>query len=113
MRPAALSTHEPTSGIPLIAARLYAMPHHYADTEIFGDYVSIYNFRQSIEDNATVPLFYENRIPDLMNFEKLIGYSKTDVAQEISGSGIVLVQKAIQLLAQALQIIGPRMQMGY
>ncbi|HAG80096.1 MAG TPA: DEAD/DEAH box helicase, partial [Cyanobacteria bacterium UBA12227] len=31
----------------------------------FGDYISIYNFRQSVEDGATVPLFYENRIPQL------------------------------------------------
>ena len=31
----------------------------------FGDYISIYNFRQSIEDSATVPLYYENRIPEL------------------------------------------------
>ena len=33
--------------------------------ETFGDYVSVYNFRQAIEDNATVPLYYENRIPEL------------------------------------------------
>jgi type I restriction enzyme R subunit len=33
--------------------------------EVFGDYVSTYNFRDSIEDRATVPLFYENRIPEL------------------------------------------------
>ncbi|MBF8286186.1 MAG: hsdR, type I restriction enzyme, R subunit, partial [Anaerolineales bacterium] len=33
--------------------------------EVFGDYVSIYNFRQSVEDNAIVPLYYENRIPEL------------------------------------------------
>lgn len=25
----------------------------------FGDYVSEYNFQQAMEDNATVPLFYE------------------------------------------------------
>ncbi len=31
----------------------------------FGDYVSIYNFRDAIEDGATVPLYYENRIPEL------------------------------------------------
>jgi type I restriction enzyme R subunit len=31
----------------------------------FGDYVSVYNFRDAIEDGATVPLFYENRIPEL------------------------------------------------
>ncbi|MBE9009128.1 type I restriction endonuclease subunit R [Pseudanabaenaceae cyanobacterium LEGE 13415] len=33
--------------------------------EVFGDYVSVYNFRQSVEDQATVRLFYENRIPEL------------------------------------------------
>jgi type I restriction enzyme R subunit len=33
--------------------------------QVFGDYVSIYNFKQSIDDNATVPLYYENRIPEL------------------------------------------------
>ena len=31
----------------------------------FGDYVSIYNFGDAIEDGATVPLYYENRIPEL------------------------------------------------
>ncbi len=39
--------------------------------ETFGDYVSIYNFRQSVLDKATVPLYYENRIPELqMDAEK-------------------------------------------
>ena len=33
--------------------------------EVFGDYVSVYNFQQSVEDGATVPLFYENRTPEL------------------------------------------------
>ena len=33
--------------------------------ETFGDYVSVYNFRQSIEDHATVPLYYENRVPEV------------------------------------------------
>ncbi len=31
----------------------------------FGEYVSVYNFRDAIEDGATVPLYYENRIPEL------------------------------------------------
>ena len=35
--------------------------------ETFGDYVSIYNFGQSVADKATVPLFYENRVPKLEN----------------------------------------------
>jgi type I restriction enzyme R subunit len=33
--------------------------------EVFGDYVSIYNFAQSVADGATVPLFYESRQPEL------------------------------------------------
>jgi len=43
----------------------------------FGDYISIYNFRQSVEDNATVPLFYENRIPQLE-------LTNTELNQEIA-----------------------------
>lgn len=58
--------------------------------EVFGDYVSIYNFRQSIEDGATVPLYYENRIPELQlaneNFkedlESLIEQAELDDEQE-------------------------------
>ncbi|MEZ6141067.1 MAG: type I restriction endonuclease subunit R [Zavarzinella sp.] len=58
--------------------------------EVFGDYVSIYNFRQSIEDGATVPLFYENRIPELQlaneNFKEdldaLIEAAELDDEQE-------------------------------
>ncbi len=46
------------TGTPLIAGE-------ERTREIFGDYVSIYDFQQSVEDNATVPLFYENRTPEL------------------------------------------------
>ncbi len=33
--------------------------------QVFGDYISVYDFRQSVDDKATVPLYYENRIPEL------------------------------------------------
>lgn len=33
----------------------------------FGEYVSVYNFGESVADGATVPLFYENRVPRLKN----------------------------------------------
>lgn len=29
--------------------------------EVFGEYVSIYDFQRAVEDGATLPLFYENR----------------------------------------------------
>lgn len=47
--------------------------------EVFGDYVSIYNFRQSIEDKATVPLYYENRIPEV----QLTAYGKEHLNDEM------------------------------
>ncbi|MEV8023799.1 type I restriction endonuclease subunit R [Microbacterium sp. NPDC080220] len=47
------------TGTPLIAGE------EQATREQFGAYVSIYNFRDAIKDGATVPLYYENRIPEL------------------------------------------------
>ncbi len=32
----------------------------------FGDYVSEYNFQQSMDDGATVPLFYQKRVPEVL-----------------------------------------------
>lgn len=58
--------------------------------EVFGDYVSVYDFRQSVEDGATVPLYYENRIPELQltnenlneDMERLLEEAELDEAQE-------------------------------
>ena len=46
------------TGTPLIAGE-----EKTKDT--FGDYVSTYNFKASIDDQATVPLYYENRVPEM------------------------------------------------
>ncbi len=46
------------TGTPLIVGEELTRQH-------FGDYVSTYNFRDAIEDGSTVPLYYENRIPEL------------------------------------------------
>jgi len=58
--------------------------------QVFGDYVSVYDFRQSVEDGATVPLFYENRIPELQltnpylneEMQALLDAAMLDEAQE-------------------------------
>jgi len=57
---------------------------------VFGDYVSVYNFKQAIEDGATVPLYYENRIPELQlvnpylndDLQRIIDEAELDEAQE-------------------------------
>ncbi|MCH8010450.1 MAG: type I restriction endonuclease subunit R [Candidatus Marinimicrobia bacterium] len=33
--------------------------------EVFGDYVSVYDFKEAVDDKATVPLYYENRLPEV------------------------------------------------
>ncbi|TKA94267.1 type I restriction endonuclease subunit R, partial [Cereibacter changlensis] len=57
--------------------------------DVFGDYISVYNFAQSIADGATVPLYYENRIPELQltnenlsdDLEELLDEADLDDAQ--------------------------------
>ncbi|HKP53543.1 MAG TPA: type I restriction endonuclease subunit R [Chloroflexia bacterium] len=71
------------TGTPLIATE-------ERTREVFGDYVSVYNFKESIDDGATVPLYYENRIPELQitnadldtDMEDLIEEADLDEAQQ-------------------------------
>ena len=57
---------------------------------VFGDYVSVYDFNQSIMDRATVPLYYENRVPTLQllnedfneDIEQILEDAELDEAQE-------------------------------
>ncbi len=44
--------------------------------EVFGDYVSVYNFSDAVEDNATLPLYYENRVPE-------VNLNRDDLGEEI------------------------------
>lgn len=72
------------TGTPLIAGE-------ERTREVFGDYISIYDFQQSVEDGATVPLFYENRTPELQlvnpdlneDIYNLIESAELDEEQEV------------------------------
>jgi type I restriction enzyme R subunit len=56
----------------------------------FGDYVSEYNFQQSMDDGATVPLFYQKRVPEVLiqndrlddEFYELLNDANLDEAQQ-------------------------------
>lgn len=50
--------------------------------DVFGDYVSVYDFSAAIEDGATVPLYYENRIPELQLINENLNDDLADVIEE-------------------------------
>jgi type I restriction enzyme R subunit len=58
--------------------------------KVFGEYISVYDFQQSVDDGSTVPLYYENRIPELQltndnlneDMECLLEEAELDEAQE-------------------------------
>jgi len=72
------------TGTPLIAGE-------ERTKDVFGDYVSIYDFQQSIEDGATVPLFYENRTPELQLTNPDLN---EDIYQVIEGADLDAEQEA-------------------
>ena len=51
--------------------------------EVFGEYISIYDFRQSVEDGATVPLYYENRFREM---QLTTEYLHTDIVQRLEAA---------------------------
>lgn len=85
------------TGTPLIAGE-------EKTKEVFGDYVSIYNYAASTADGATVPLYYENRIPELQlvnphfneDLEDIVEQADLDDEQE---------RKLARLLGQQYELI--------
>jgi type I restriction enzyme, R subunit len=67
------------TGTPLIAGE------EERTREVFGDYVSIYDFAQSVADGATVPLYYESRLPELHLTNEQLG---DDIARVIDEANL-------------------------
>lgn len=70
----------------------------------FGDYVSEYNFQQAMDDGATVPLYYEKRVPKVLiqnddlsdEFYEILEDENLDDAQQ---------QKLEKKFAKEMQVI--------
>ena len=93
---------------------------------VFGDYVSVYNFNQSIVDRATVPLYYENRVPTLQllnedfneDIEQILEDAELDEAQEVRierefGREYHLITREDRLETIAEDIVAHFMGRGY
>lgn len=92
----------------------------------FGDYVSEYNFRQSMDDGATVPLFYKKRVPEMHNqneeldaeFYEILEDENLDAAQRAKledqfASELELIRRPDRLEAIARDLVYHFPRRGY
>ena len=63
------------TGTPLLAGEAKTQ-------EVFGDYISIYNFADAVDDGATLPLYYENRVPEVSVSSDTIGDDIADILDQ-------------------------------
>ncbi|MGO2322513.1 type I restriction endonuclease subunit R [Vibrio casei] len=63
------------TGTPLLAGEAKTQ-------EVFGDYISIYNFADAVDDGATLPLYYENRVPEVSVSSDTIGNDIADILDQ-------------------------------
>ncbi|CRL60949.1 type I restriction endonuclease subunit R [Proteus vulgaris] len=63
------------TGTPLLAGEAKTQ-------EVFGDYISIYNFADAVDDGATLPLYYENRVPEVSISSDTIGEDIADILDQ-------------------------------
>lgn len=94
--------------------------------EVFGEYVSVYDFKQSVDDGATVPLYYENRVPRLQlaneelndDMTNLLDSANLDAAQEDRlerefKQEYQVITRAPRLVAIAEDIVEHYMERGF
>ena len=85
------------TGTPLIAGE-------EKTKEVFGDYVSIYNYASATADGATVPLYFENRIPQLQIENPTFKEDLTDLIEQ-ADLDEVQERKLASLLGQQYELI--------
>ena len=78
-----------------------------ADTRaVFGDYMSVYDIRQAVEDGATVPIYYESRLAKLALDEAERPKIDTDFEDATEGEEIERKEKLKSKWAQLEAIVG-------
>jgi len=72
--------------------------------EWFGDYVSEYNFSQSMDDGATVPLFYKKRVPKVLNQNEDLSDEFYEILED-ENLDVVQQEKLESRFAKELEVI--------
>ena len=74
--------------------------------EIFGDYIDIYDMTQSVEDKATLPIYYESRVINLNLNEDLLLKIDEEYCKVAEVAEEYLVEKSKHELGQLESILG-------
>ena len=73
---------------------------------VFGDYISIYDIQRSVEDGATVPIYYESRLAQLSLDEDLQPYLDDQFDEATEGEEIARKEQLKTRWAQLEAIVG-------
>lgn len=74
--------------------------------EIFGDYIDIYDMTQSVEDKATVPIYYESRVVALKLDENILQEIDEEYGRIAEEAEEYVVEKSKHELGQLESILG-------
>ncbi|MYB49350.1 MAG: type I restriction endonuclease subunit R [Dehalococcoidia bacterium] len=80
---------------------------HDANTRaVFGDYISIYDIRRSVDDKATVPIYYESRLAKLTLDKRERPRIDPDFEEATEGEEIERTEKLKTKWAQLEAVVG-------
>ncbi len=79
---------------------------------VFGDYISIYDIQRSVEDGATVPIYYESRLAKLSLDERERPLIDTDFEEATEGEEVEHKEKLKTKWAQLEAVVGSERRVG-
>lgn len=75
-------------------------------TEIFGEYIDIYDMTQAVDDGATVPIYYENRTAKLKLNEDILKKIDEEYATFVGNSTEIEIEKSKSDLTSIEAVVG-------
>lgn len=75
-------------------------------TEVFGEYIDIYDMTQAVDDGATVPIYYENRTAKLKLNEDILKKIDEEYAALVGDSTEIEIEKSKSDLTSIEAVVG-------
>lgn len=79
---------------------------------VFGDYISVYDIERAVEDEATVPIYYESRLAKVALDEDERSRIDSDFEEATEGEEIERKERLKTRWAQLEKIIGAKKRLG-